>query len=890
LGKTIEAGLIWTELAARHRYKRLAVVCPKILCEKWKLELSSKFDVDARIMGPEDLRSALSDPAQQRRGFAAICGLQSIRPRPRDRRANTPADRLADMIDTEIDAFDTRIDLLVVDEAHHLRNQGTQSNAAGRMLARLAQHTVLLSATPINLKSADLRSLLTLVDPDTFRVETALDEIIAANAPLIRARDLLLRGGDASEVAAGLREAARNALLRDSRMLGSLLKDLSTASGPLAPRHRARLATRIEDVNQLANVVNRTRRRDVEEMRVTREAVVFKACMTPQEAEVYANATAAILDYADAKGFPPGFLTVMPQRMLASCMPAALAHWSRPLDRFDFEDGGDIETDFDQEEMREKPLRQELHRLARQWPAADDMARQDSKFAAFAQALTEHLTSNPGEKVVVFSTFHGTLDYLARRLRNIGIQTEVLDSRVKDRPALLARFRDEPPFRVLLSSEVGSEGIDLQFATAVINYDLPWNPMRVEQRIGRIDRLGQKADKVKILNLIYAGTIDERIWDRLYHRLKLCEQALGGFEEILGTQMARLEKDLLGARLSEAEQEQRIEQTRQAIENVREHEERLESEAASLIAHGDYILSEIRGKRDGRRWISPEDIVDYLHLGLGQLHPRSSVVWNPDRQTLDIRLDTEARHMFSRWGEEKNIEPGPLSHRQDAMTFRLGDPDPSSRIHRMTQAHPLLRYISDRIAGSSALAPGAIAVRTTPDDCGLAPGVYVGAVQEWAFGAIDPDIQLVTALIRLGDAEAADFDTADTALRRGLEKGSPWTRATEELDLDTVADQIAQIESETLSAALERQANDRIMRAQDRLQVQLRVLESGADRDRARILQAISTAGQRMEPANRARLEKLEERIAQRRMELESRADAHHEWRNLAAVLMKVEA
>ena len=74
---------------------------------------------------------------------------------------------------------------------------------------------------------------------------------------------------------------------------------------------------------------------------------------------------------------------------------------------------------------------------------------------------------------------------------------------------------------ILLSSEVGSEGLDLQFASAMVNYDLPWNPMVVEQRIGRIHRIGQKAERIVVINLICEGTADERIYDRLYLRLDL---------------------------------------------------------------------------------------------------------------------------------------------------------------------------------------------------------------------------------------------------------------------------------------------------------------------------------------------------------------------------------
>ena len=96
--------------------------------------------------------------------------------------------------------------------------------------------------------------------------------------------------------------------------------------------------------------------------------------------------------------------------------------------------------------------------------------------------------------------------------------------------------------------KVGSEGIDLQFCRTVFNYDLPWNPMRIEQRIGRVDRLGQTADAVTVVNLLHRGTIDDEIYRRLYERLDLAKQALGGFEAVLGEEISKLTPDLLTGR------------------------------------------------------------------------------------------------------------------------------------------------------------------------------------------------------------------------------------------------------------------------------------------------------------------------------------------------------
>ena len=137
---------------------------------------------------------------------------------------------------------------------------------------------------------------------------------------------------------------------------------------------------------------------------------------------------------------------------------------------------------------------------------------------------------------------------------------------IKDRQSKLRDFKENDNIKILLSSEIGSEGLDLQFCKTLLNYDLPWNPMKVEQRIGRVDRFGQQSDFVTVRNFIYENTIDERIWDRLYSRLQLCEQALGGFEDILWEEIRELE-NALNDELTPEEQNRRIEQTSIAIEN-----------------------------------------------------------------------------------------------------------------------------------------------------------------------------------------------------------------------------------------------------------------------------------------------------------------------------------
>ena len=129
---------------------------------------------------------------------------------------------------------------------------------------------------------------------------------------------------------------------------------------------------------------------------------------------------------------------------------------------------------------------------------------------------------------------------------------------------------------VLLSSEVGSEGMNLQFARVIINYDLPWNPMRIEQRIGRIDRVGQLAERLIIVRFKVRGTIEERLYDRLHEKLEAFRNSLGDLEAVIGEEISKLTADLFRRELTPAEEETRIIETQRVIKGKLEEQIRLE--------------------------------------------------------------------------------------------------------------------------------------------------------------------------------------------------------------------------------------------------------------------------------------------------------------------------
>ena len=157
---------------------------------------------------------------------------------------------------------------------------------------------------------------------------------------------------------------------------------------------------------------------------------------------------------------------------------------------------------------------------------------EDSKAEQLLTALDELLTEHPDEKVVIFTQFKATQEYLRRQIeRDHRVACFNGSMSIDDKEAAIKLFRGAA--QVFISTEAGGEGRNLQFAHIIVNYDLPWNPMKVEQRIGRLDRIGQRRP-VFIYNLACAGTVEERVLDVLEHRIRLFTESVGSLDPILG--------------------------------------------------------------------------------------------------------------------------------------------------------------------------------------------------------------------------------------------------------------------------------------------------------------------------------------------------------------------
>lgn len=228
------------------------------------------------------------------------------------------------------------------------------------------------------------------------------------------------------------------------------------------------------------------------------------------------------------------------------------------------------------------------------------IGRPDAKIEALMRIVGEVGEKSNG-KVIVFAQFHDTLEYLSRYLHSSHIGYRQISGHQgrEERMVEVEEFRDRDDVRVLLSTEVGGEGLDLQFCDTVVNYDLPWNPMVVEQRIGRVDRIGQQSPVVHIYNLIVKGSIQQKVYDRLLTRIEEFRYIVGDLEPVLGgpfdanNTIEDAIDNLYRTSLTDAELEEKMTAIGQAIERNLHDSEVLNRELQESFTSDAYFRNNL---------------------------------------------------------------------------------------------------------------------------------------------------------------------------------------------------------------------------------------------------------------------------------------------------------
>ena len=762
------------------------------------------------------------------------------------------------------------------------------TSVLGRLVRGISDFIVLLSATPIHLKSRDLYELLRLLDDNTFQRQQAFDDILEANGPLVRARKLILDPGGSpnSETRAAvereLLRAREHRLLAGSRQLAALISERVWSHDLIQPDVRARVAERLDRVNLFGHIVTRTRKRDVQEGRVVRDVNALDVTLNEPERAFYEAVTNLVRQYCMQRGAHEGFLLTTPQRQMSSSMPAALQFWGQGRaadEEEDPEDAGDCE----------RPLRTELTARAAELGDLATLWRRDSKYQKLRGHLRSLFREEPAAKVVVFSYFRATLGYLHQRLDEDGIRSITMHGGHADKNEIVDEFRDASDLAVLLSSEVGSEGIDLQFAGVVINYDLPWNPMRVEQRIGRIDRLGQLAEKIHVWNLFYQDTIDDRIYHRLFERLHVFEGALGGLETVLGDRIQELTQALFSARLTPQEESRRIEQTALALETRQLEEGRLEDEATHLTAYGDYILRQVKAARELHRSISAQDLRSYVTDYFDIHYTGSEFRQIPgDAIRFDVSLSVDARRDFVVYLRKLRM---PSQTRLAGDTVRhircrfenTAVPDPGGREEVISQFHPLVRFVSERLSAPDKQRRPAVAIRVSAQHAAdvCPPDVYAFSVQRWSVRGLRDMERLDYAAAPLGDGLGPlDPSAAERLIAAAVNHGIAWPGARGAMDLAEVAEFVDEVCLAQSESRFEQYVKDLDAENADRANVQERVLDEQYRTQRSKLEELLGRYRRegraRLLPPTEGRLRALETRTERRRRDIADRRELQY--------------
>ena len=610
-GKTIEAGLIWAELESRaaHGLENVWIICPKPLVGKWQEEMLQRFDFRLEPLSSQGLRQAIvsleRDGVLPPRFAKSIVNLELIR----------AEDHIARLGETSI-----AWDFAIFDEAHHLRNPDTLSHTLAALVCERSKAAIFLTATPLQTSLEDIVHLMEALGVDVAADPSLLEEQIRWDMELNDWIRLVRRRPP------GWRQELDRVLYRLGDNGGSDrpgwngFRQLVADSDMEDRRQRTIVVEAAHDLQVLTPYMTRTLRSDVDENRPTREAITRTVQFSPEEAAFYEEVYRVCLERALAEGIPPGFVTQMPERRTASCVPAVASEILRYAT--ESEDEGH-EARFTPSELRS------LEPLAR-----TAFQSHDQKLEALCEILERLFGDLKTDRVMIFSTFRGTLRYLEKKLQEKGYSLELMygltpardeDCRrgEKSRERIGAEFR-QGRFQILLASEVAGEGLDFEHCHVIINYDLPWNPMRVEQRIGRCDRLGQRSDKVYVGNLASTGTIEQRILSRLYERLHIFERALGGLEVILGEEIASFEREVFTRDLSPQQQDERLERISQAIEN-REQQRKSVTQSGVISSHGRQLIESDQQeiKEAESRFLAPEEVAEFVYASLERCLPNS---------------------------------------------------------------------------------------------------------------------------------------------------------------------------------------------------------------------------------------------------------------------------
>ena len=571
LGKTIEAALIFEELKARNIAKKILIVAPSGLCGQWQDEMKLKFSEDFALYDRDTVHSlkklngemtnvwTLNDQIITSIDFIKLKKISDeLSERTLERREWHNMHVLGA-------AADAGFDVVIFDEAHKLTKdmsgEETARYKAGKKLADTTPILLLLTATPHQGDTSKFRNLLNLVDPYLFYKGC---EMKPENVKKVTVRNNKRAAVD----------------FNGNRLFKQRITSLYSIQ------------------------------RDLEEDEI--------------EIQLYDAVTEYVSEYYDMASRDQDrtlmFLLLIYQRMVSSSSRAILKALSNRMNALvEAKEMADVAneeiasfSDLDAEDLEELTAEKQMDILERyeglkktvrgskyieaeleilkqctELAKSASTGRNDIKFRKLLEVIDEFIIreNKPDLKFIIFTEFIETQNYINDSLTSIGYTTALINGRISADEKLKARNKFQNEAQFLISTDAGGEGINLQFCRVMINYDMPWNPMRLEQRIGRIDRIGQKHD-VKIINFQLADTVEQRVRDVIETKLETIKEEFNDGEDKLADILSTLQDEFSFEKIYI----DAVRKRESSAQQLNEIAERMYTRAKEIIDSGDLAL------------------------------------------------------------------------------------------------------------------------------------------------------------------------------------------------------------------------------------------------------------------------------------------------------------
>ncbi len=503
LGKTIEAGMVIKELKARGLVRRTLVVCPTGLVTQWSAEMQEKFHEKFQVILPSDyytIRRLTDSDDVYGQYDQVISPMDSIK--PLEKHAGWTEERVEQYNQERIySIINSGWDLIIIDEAH--RVAGSSGEVAryklGYLLSQASPYLLLLTATPHNGKTEPFLRLVRLLDEDAFpNAKSVVKEQVA---PFL------------------IRTEKREAIDNNGNLL---------------------FKNRVTHLVELTWDERHTYQRQLYEMVTSYVSKTYNKALRNRK-----------------KNMCLIFLLIIMQRMVTSSTAAIRQSLERRLEILKTQNtklGSLTEEDLAELDI-EDGVKDALHAMS--LDMEEEISELENIIAVAKQAEFQHpdvkvetlentidtlLNADRNQKIIIFTEFVATQEYLQRLLTAMGYSVTILNGRmsIEERNEALREFRDNT--NIFISTDAGGEGLNLQFSNIIINYDLPWNPMKIEQRCGRVDRIGQTRD-VQIFNFIVTDTIENRVREVLEEKLSviLKEMGVDKYSDVLDSEVAEVD-------------------------------------------------------------------------------------------------------------------------------------------------------------------------------------------------------------------------------------------------------------------------------------------------------------------------------------------------------------